>query len=148
LLTFSRFSCRNEIAYLTLLRFHQARIGFRRIVTTAVKLFFLAFSLSVLLQTSAFQVRNRVTGASMSLIKKSDVKSHLSSTGTSVYPFGLKRPETKTTAEGKDPGAPAEAADISISPSHPISPEAIPNSQVGGSVGVPTSTVKSGNRSW
>lgn len=80
----------------------------------------------------------------MSLIRKSDVKSHLSKTGTSVYPFGLKRSDTKAITGGQDQGTPAEAVDISISPSHPISPEAIPNAQVGGSVGVPVSTVKSG----
>ncbi|MFY9744882.1 MAG: hypothetical protein WA891_05605 [Acidobacteriaceae bacterium] len=73
----------------------------------------------------------------MSLIKKADVKSHLSTASTSVYPFGLKRPEAKTAAESNDPGAPAEVTDISISPSHPIAPEATPNAQVGGSVGVP-----------
>jgi hypothetical protein len=84
----------------------------------------------------------------MSFVKKSDVKNHLSAKNTSVYPFGLKRSDTKTTADGKDPGAPAEAADISIRPSHPISPEAIPNAQVGGSVGIPASTVKFGKRSW
>lgn len=84
----------------------------------------------------------------MSLVKKSDVKNHLSATNTSVYPFGLKRSDTKTTTDGKDPGAPTEAADISISPSQPISPEEIPNAQVGGSVGVSASTVKSGKRSW
>ncbi len=84
----------------------------------------------------------------MSLIKKSDVKSHLSKTDTSVYPFGLKRSDTKTAAETGDPGAPAEVNDISISPSHPISPEAVPNAQVGGSIGVPVNAEKSGKGSW
>jgi hypothetical protein len=84
----------------------------------------------------------------MSLIKKSDVKSHLSKENTSVYPFGLKRPDTKTAAKTNDRGAPAEVTDISISPSHPISPEAVPNSQVGGSVGVPANAGKSGSGSW
>jgi hypothetical protein len=83
----------------------------------------------------------------MSLVKKSDVKSHLASTATSVYPFGLKRSDGKP-AESKDPGAKAEVTDISISPSHPISAEAVPNAQVGGSVGVPVNTGKSGNGSW
>jgi hypothetical protein len=83
----------------------------------------------------------------VSLIKKSDVKNHLSVTDTSVYPFGLKRSDGKTSADLKNPGTPAEAADISISPSYPISPEATPNAQVGGSVGIPSSTVKSGERS-
>jgi hypothetical protein len=78
----------------------------------------------------------------VSLIKKSDVKTHLSVAGTSVYPFGLKR---KATSQEQD--APA-AADISISPSHPIAPEAVPNAQVGGSVGVPTNNEKSGQGSW
>jgi hypothetical protein len=84
----------------------------------------------------------------MSLIKKADVKGHLSTASTSVYPFGLKRPEAKTDAESKDPGAQAEVADISISPSHPISPEGVPNAQVGGSVGVPVDAAKSGKGSW
>lgn len=83
----------------------------------------------------------------MSLIKKADVKSHLSTASTSVYPFGLKRPEAKTTAETNDPGAPAEVTDITISPSHPISHEAVPNAQVGGSVGVPRNAEESGKSS-
>jgi hypothetical protein len=80
----------------------------------------------------------------MSLIKKSDVRSHLSTATTSVYPFGLKRPEAKTTAKANDQGAPAAVTDITISPSHPISPEAVPNAQVGGSVGVLGNAEKSG----
>jgi len=84
----------------------------------------------------------------MSLIKKSDVKSHLSTAGTSVYPFGLKRPDTKTADEPSTGGAKAEATDISISPSHPIAPEAVPNAQVGGSVGVPANAEKSGKSPW
>jgi hypothetical protein len=84
----------------------------------------------------------------VSLIKKSDVKSHLSATGTSVYPFGLKRSDNTGVAEGQEAGSPAESADISISPSHPISPEAVPNAQIGGSVGAPASAEKSGKGSW
>jgi hypothetical protein len=84
----------------------------------------------------------------MSLIKKSDVKSHLSSVNTSVYPFGLKRSDTNTAAETDDRDAQAEVTDISISPSHPISAEAVPNAQVGGSVGVPVSSKNNGNGSW
>ena len=67
----------------------------------------------------------------MSLIKKSDVQNHLF-TGASVYPFGLTQPDPKA-----GPGSTDEKADISISPSHPIAPEATPNAQVGGSVGIP-----------
>ncbi len=73
----------------------------------------------------------------MSLIKKSDVKSHLSTATTSVYPFGLNRADTKTAPESNDFAAQADGADISISPSHPIASDTIPNAQVGGSVGVP-----------
>jgi hypothetical protein len=124
------------------------QVSFERILAAVAKILFLAFSLHVLLQTSAFQVRNTTTGASMSLIKKSDVKSHLSATNTSVYPFGLKRSDKKTTADGKGPGGSPKAADISVSPSQPISPGAVPNTQVGGSVGVPADTAKSGKRSW
>lgn len=83
----------------------------------------------------------------MGLIKKADVKSHLSTASTSVYPFGLKRSEERP-ADSKNPGANAEAANISISPSHPISPEVVPNAQVGGSVGVPVNAAKSGKGSW
>jgi hypothetical protein len=72
----------------------------------------------------------------MSLIKKSDVKSHLSTATSSVYPFGLKRTDTKTSPESND-FAQADGADISISPSHHIASDTIPNAQVGGSVGVP-----------
>jgi hypothetical protein len=84
----------------------------------------------------------------MSLIKKADVKGHLSTASTSVYPFGLKRPEAKAAVESEEHGAQSEAIDISISPSHPISPEAVPNAQVGGSVGVPVNDGKSGKGSW
>jgi len=84
----------------------------------------------------------------MSLIKKSDVKNHLHNSGSSVYPFGLKRSVPKATAESKEPEAPAEATDISISPFHPIAPEPVPNAQVGGSVGVPESGKKFGKGSW
>lgn len=84
----------------------------------------------------------------MSLMNKSDVKNHLSTkSGISVYPFGLKRSDTAPPSEGTDPGTKVDA-DISISPSQAISPEAVPNAQVGGSVGVPTSSGKSGKGSW
>ena len=73
----------------------------------------------------------------MSLIKKSDVKSHLSTrAGTSVYPFGLVRPDEAFNAQSNSSGKKATAPDFGISPSHAISPEPIPNAQVGGSVGV------------
>ena len=84
----------------------------------------------------------------MSLIKKFDVKKHLSKTDTSVYPFGLTRFDTPTAKEGIEPGAQAEVTDISISPSRPISPEAVPNAQVGGSVGAPADAGRSGGGSW
>jgi hypothetical protein len=84
----------------------------------------------------------------MSLIKKSDVKTHLSSTDTSVYPFGLKRSDVAAGADSSEAAAPAKEQGISISPSHPIAPEAVPNAQVGGSVGVPVSNETSDNRSW
>jgi hypothetical protein len=87
----------------------------------------------------------------MSLIKKSDVKNHLF-TGTSVFPYGLTRPDPKTDSEadlaGTPPGTNVERADISISPSHPIAPEAVPNAQVGGSVGVPVEKDTSGKFRW
>jgi hypothetical protein len=84
----------------------------------------------------------------MSLIKKSDVKHHLSATDTAVYPFGLMRSDTPPAKKSGEPAAPAEAIDISISPSHPIAPEAVPNAQVGGSVGVPADAENSGKGSW
>lgn len=82
----------------------------------------------------------------MSLIKKSDVKTHLSTrSATSVFPFGLKKTDTPTAAASNTNGS---KDDISISPSHPISPEAVPNAQIGGSVGVPEKPGKPGTRSW
>jgi hypothetical protein len=84
----------------------------------------------------------------MSLIKRADVKGHLSTASNFAYPFGLKRPEAKKAVESKDPGAEAEVADISISPNHPISSGAAQSAQVGGSVGVPVSADKSGKGSW
>jgi hypothetical protein len=84
----------------------------------------------------------------MSLTRKTDIKSHLSSTDTSVYPFGLKKSDVKAAAGVEDAGAPAKGTDISISPSHPIAPEAIPNAQVGGSVGIPANAENPGKGSW
>jgi hypothetical protein len=84
----------------------------------------------------------------MSLIRKADVRNHLSATDTSVYPFGLTRSSASTAGESKEPGAQAEVTDMSISPSHPIAPEAVPNAQVGGSVGVPANAEKTGKGSW
>jgi hypothetical protein len=73
----------------------------------------------------------------MSLIKKADLKNHLSTrTRTSVYPFGLIRSAQAANEPNKTTGTKADAPDIIISPSHPISPEPVPNAQVGGSVGV------------
>jgi hypothetical protein len=91
----------------------------------------------------------------MSLIKKSDVKDHLF-TGAPVYPYGLTRPDPKTDPmadqAGTPPGTNLEVGDISISisisPSHPIAPEAVPNAQVGGSVGVPVEKETSGKFRW
>jgi hypothetical protein len=84
----------------------------------------------------------------MSLIRKADVKTHLSTASTSVYPFGLKRTERKAQAESKDTGPQAESTDLSISPSHPVAAEDVANAQVGGAVGVPASPGKSGKGSW
>jgi hypothetical protein len=82
----------------------------------------------------------------MSLIKKSDVKGDLpTQTATSVFPFGLKRSDAQADS---DPNAVDTSEDISISPSHPISPEAVPNAQVGGSIGIPADAAKSGKGSW
>ncbi|MGC2618765.1 MAG: hypothetical protein WA414_06950 [Acidobacteriaceae bacterium] len=82
----------------------------------------------------------------MSLIRNSDVKNHLGPTDTSVYPFGLKRSDVETDASSQEPGA--VPTDISISPSHPIAAEAVPNAQVGGSIGVQGNADKSGKGSW
>lgn len=80
----------------------------------------------------------------MSLIKKSDVKNHFSKrSGNSVYPFGLKRPEKAANPEKQ-----GNVVDISISPSHPISSEAVPNAQVGGSIGVPADEGRSNKTPW
>ena len=84
----------------------------------------------------------------MSLIKRSDLKNHQSTkTGTSVYPFGLKRRDAGAVAGSNTPDAKVEA-DVSISPSNPISQEEVPNAQVGGSIGVPADAGKPGKRSW
>ncbi|MGA8528631.1 MAG: hypothetical protein WB622_02885 [Acidobacteriaceae bacterium] len=84
----------------------------------------------------------------MSVISRSDVKTHLSAADTSVYPFGLKRSDVQTDADNHEQGAQAELIDISISPSRPIAPETGPNAQAGGSIGVPAGTEKSGKGSW
>jgi hypothetical protein len=82
----------------------------------------------------------------MSLIKKSDAKGRSSTrSATSVFPYGLKRSDTPTASE---PDAADPKEDISISPSHPIAAETVPNAQVGGSVGIPANAAKSGKGSW
>jgi len=62
-----------------------------------------------------------------------------------VFPFGLKQSDTATASE---PNGAAPKEDISISPDHPISPEAVPNAQVGGSIGIQENPAKSGKGSW
>lgn len=82
----------------------------------------------------------------MSLIKKSDVKNHLSTrAGTKVFRSGLTRSDT--TAAPESNGALAKAV-ISITPRYPVSPEAIPEAQADGSVGVPANAETSGKGSW
>ena len=50
----------------------------RRMLEITARFSLLAFGIPASLQTSNFQARNRATGAAVSLIKKSDVKNHLS----------------------------------------------------------------------
>jgi hypothetical protein len=57
-------------------------------VKIALKFFLLASSHRIPLQTSNVQTVNGTTGAAMSLIKKSDLKNHLSTrTGATVLPI-------------------------------------------------------------
>jgi hypothetical protein len=86
----------------------------------------------------------------MSLIKRSDVRNHLStrSGSTSVFPFGLSRRDAEPDPVSNGTGTKAVETDVSISPSHPISPEAVSNAQVGGFVGVPAASGAAGKRSW
>lgn len=84
----------------------------------------------------------------MSLIKKSDVKNHLSAPRATVFPFGQKPSDTKTPAKNSDPVAQAKGFGIGISPRRPIFSGAVPNTQVGGSVGVPANAGQSGKASW
>ena len=71
----------------------------------------------------------------MSLIKKSDVKNHLSTrTGsTTVFPFGKPQPKS-AAGTSKVPGAKADPVDIST---NPLSPEGVRDAQAGSSIGVP-----------
>jgi hypothetical protein len=83
----------------------------------------------------------------MSLISKSDVKNHLSTrSGATLIPFGSTQPDAADREFKVTEIKPGET-DISISPSNPISPEALPNAQVGGSVGVPENATRPGKRS-
>ena len=83
----------------------------------------------------------------MSLIRKSDVHNHLSTrSGDTVLPFRPARPEPSVDPETTPAGEKPDEKDISISPSKPISPEAVPNAQVGGSVGGPGSAISPGKR--
>jgi hypothetical protein len=86
---------------------------------TVVRFYFLAFSSQASLQTSNFQVDNRTTGAAVSLIKKSDVKNHLSprhrtqihlcppesqpdATGFSAVESGTDQPDASDSAKDLD----------------------------------------------
>ena len=84
----------------------------------------------------------------MSLIKKSDVKHYLSTRSAKPLPLGLTRRVAAANAERKPSGMRVNAPAISISPSYPISPEPVPNAQVGGPVGVPEGTERSGSPRW
>jgi hypothetical protein len=125
--------------------------NYRRIVEKRFRLLSSPSATQISLQTSTFQVVNGSARAAMSLIKKSDMKNRLFA-GASVYPYGLTRPDSKTDPKadqaGTPPGTNVEVRDISISPSYPIAPEAVPNAQVGGSVGVPVEKEPSGKFRW
>jgi hypothetical protein len=84
----------------------------RRMLETSAR-FLLAFSIPrASLQTSIFQLPSRTTGATVSLIKKSDVKNHLSPRHrTEIH---LCPPESQPDATGYS-GADAVQADASDS---------------------------------
>jgi hypothetical protein len=79
----------------------------------------------------------------VSLIKKSDVKNHLSTrTGsTTVFPFGKPKPKS-TASTSKVPGAKADP--VNIGTSRPPSPEAVPGIQSESSVSDPVNPERQG----
>ena len=100
-------------------------------------LFVLAFSPLASLQTSTFQAANLTTGAHMSLIRKSDVKNHLSTRNAAQLPSGLAPKAVATSAEAAAVDKEAPAQENPDRPLHLIDAEPVANAQVGGSVGVP-----------
>ena len=89
----------------------------------------------------------------MSFLRKSDVKNHLSTrSGTSAHPLSHPQPpardvDSAANFESNVPTTGTGKGDLSVSPSHPVSPEPTPNAQVGGSIGIPQSQPSSGSQS-
>jgi hypothetical protein len=83
----------------------------------------------------------------VSLIRKSDVKNHLSTrTGsTTVFPFGEPKPKSAASTS-KFPDAKADSLDIGSS--RPLSPEAVPGTQSESSVGLPVNPERPGESQW
>lgn len=73
----------------------------------------------------------------MSLIRKSDVKNHLSTRNTARLPFGLTPKAAAASAETAAADKEAPAPENPDRPLHLIGAEPVANAQVGGSVGVP-----------
>jgi hypothetical protein len=74
----------------------------------------------------------------MSLIKKSDVKNHLSTRNSVRPPFGIAPKPAAVTSEPAPGSQETDLLEDSSRPLHPIGAEPIANAQVGGSIGVPT----------
>ena len=85
-------------------------------------------------QTSNSQERNRSTGASMSLIRKSDVRNHLStrSGSTSIFPSRPTRPDAAPDTASRVRKSRAHQPDINVSPDGPTTP--VPNPSIGDSL--------------
>lgn len=89
----------------------------------------------------------------MSFLRKSDVKNHLSTrSGTSTHPPDRPQPpardaDSAANLAGNVPATGAGEGDLSISPSHPVSPEPTANAQIGGSIGIPEGQQNAGSQS-
>lgn len=86
----------------------------------------------------------------MTLIRRSDVKNHLStrSGSTSMFPSGLTRPDEAAVAPaGSAPETRADRTEIAISPDRAITPEPVLNPQAGDSVRIPAKAGNSGSPS-
>lgn len=85
----------------------------------------------------------------MSLIKKSDVKDHLSTrTGrTSIFPFAPTPSEAASAVASTERESVVSEPELRVSSDAAIAPEAVPNAGTGDSAGIPAKAGSAGSPS-